>query len=115
MSDNWITLIPEDPRFVPDQAKQFRARERFAEIASDAEEIDVKVSETIQFFDCGGNFERILCSACRSQIPISWWQERMNEDYADGFQLSLYATPCCAARCTLHELTYEWPQGFGRF
>jgi hypothetical protein len=29
--------------------------------------------------------------------------------------LATYATPCCGAICTLHELAYEWSQGFGRF
>ena len=33
MSDNWIALIPKDPRFVPDAAKRRQARDRFAEIA----------------------------------------------------------------------------------
>jgi hypothetical protein len=46
---------------------------------------------------------------------MAWWKERMDEDYDDGFKLATYAMPCCAARCTLHELVYEWPQGFGRF
>jgi hypothetical protein len=31
MSDNWIALIPADPRFVPDAAKQREARDRFAD------------------------------------------------------------------------------------
>ena len=52
MSDNWIVLIPEDPRFVPDPAKRDRGSDRFAEIAPDADEIEVKVSETVEFFDC---------------------------------------------------------------
>jgi len=115
MSDNWIALIPEDPRLIPDQTRRERARDRFAEIAPDADEIEIKVSETIQFFDCGCNFERVLCPACRLEIPTAWWQARMDEDYGDGFKLASYSTPCCGARCTLHELVYEWPQGFGRF
>src|SRR5262245_19899792 len=115
MSDNWLVLIPEDPRFIPDAAKQSRARARFAEIAPDADEIEIKVYEKVEFFDCGANFERILCSSCRSEIPVAWWQDRMDEDYGKGFMLAAYATPCCGARYTLHDLVYEWPQGFGRF
>ncbi len=95
MSDNWIRLIPEDPSFIPDAAKQMRARARFAEIAPDADEIEVKVCDKVEFFDCGGNFERILCPSCHSEIAVAWWQDRMNEDYNEGFILARYATPCC--------------------
>src|SRR5262249_58649745 len=63
----------------------------------------------------GGNHERILCPSCGVEIPTEWWQERMDEDYENGFKLAAYPVPCCNARKTLHELSYEWPQGFGRF
>ncbi len=116
MSDNWIYLVPEDPRFVPHAAKQRRARERFVEIAPEADEIEIRVFEKVKFFDCGGNSERILCPSCRSEIPANWWRERMDADYSDdGFRLNSNATPCCGKECTLHELVYEWPEGFGRF
>ena len=39
----------------------------------------------------------------------------MDEDFDDGFKLAAYTTPCCHAECRLHELIYEWPQGFGCF
>jgi hypothetical protein len=115
MSDNWIALIPEDPHLIPDAEKQSRARERFAEIAPDADEIAIKVCKKIEFFDCGANFERVLCPRCRSEIPVAWWQERMADDYGNGFMLARYEMPCCNTLHTLHELVYEWPQGFGRF
>ena len=115
MSDNWIVLNPEDPRFVPDVAKQRRARDRFVEIAPEADGVEIKVSETVQFFDCGGNFERISCPSCGSDIPVAWWRDRIDEDSGDGFQLGSYATPCCGKKCTLHDLVYDWPQGFGCF
>jgi hypothetical protein len=115
MSDNWIALVPEDPRFVPEQARQSRARDRFAEIAPDAEEIEIKVSERIEFFDCGANLEHIRCPSCHSELSMDWWQDRMEEDYGNGFKLACYPMPCCPANHALHELVYEWPQGFGRF
>jgi hypothetical protein len=117
MSDNWIVLIPEDPRFVPSAKLRTRARDRLVEIAPEAEGIEIKVSKTVEFFDCGGNFERIRCPSCRKKIPTDWWQERMNEDFrkGSGFKLAAYATPCCRKKRTLHELVYQWPQGFGRF
>jgi hypothetical protein len=36
-------------------------------------------------------------------------------DYDNGFRLGKHSTPCCNALYTLHDLVYEWPQGFGRF
>jgi hypothetical protein len=117
MSDHWIALIPEDPSFVPETAAQEKARDRFAEISPDSWEINIKLSNTVQFFDCGENFERVLCPSCNSEVAIEWWQERMDEDGDDdnGFKLNKYATPCCKAQHTLHDLIYDWPQGFSRF
>ena len=115
MSDSWVTLIPENPMFVPDATKHRRARDRFAEIAPEADEIEIKISENVQFFDCGENFERICCPSCRADISLEWWQDRMAEDYGDGFKLATYATPCCNEKLILHNLVYEWPQGFSRF
>src|SRR5713226_5046473 len=94
MSEHYITLVPEDPRFVPEAANQLRARHRFAEIVQ-ANEIEIIVSEKIKFFDCGENFGRILCPSCHSEIAVAWWKQRMNDDYAKGFILAAYATPCC--------------------
>ena len=116
MSDNWIALIPEDPRDVPEPARQTRARDRFADIAPDAEEIELKVSDQIKFFDCGANFERICCPSCDAELATEWWQDRMDDDYVDGgFKLRQYSTPCCNATHSLEQLVYEWPQGFARF
>lgn len=115
MSDNWITLIPEDPYFVPDKEKWVCARDRLAKFAPQAEQIETKVTDKVQFFDCGANFERICCPSCGSGITIDWWQDRMDEDFTDGFKLTDYLTPCCGVSQSLNELVYEWPQGFGRF
>lgn len=115
MSDNWITLIPEDPRFVPDRTRQALARDRLAEIAPRADAITIEVYDRVEFFHSGSNFERILCPSCRCVIPVAWWQDRMDEDFDNGFKLAEYRTPCCGALRTLHDLVYDWPQGFGCF
>ena len=115
MSDNFITLIPEDPRFVPEAARQHLAREWFAEFAPAADEIEIKTSERVEFFHCGGYLQSIRCPSCRAAIAIEWWQDRMDEDYGEGFKLADYPVPCCGAKVTLHELEYEAPQGFGLF
>jgi hypothetical protein len=116
MSDNWIAIIPKDPRHVPDATRLKRARDRFAEIAPDADEIEIKISDQIEFFDCGANLERITCPSCNAEISTEWWQDRMDDDCVDGgFALARYSTPCCGATHSLDQLLYEWPQGFARF
>ena len=114
MSDNWIVLIPENPRHVPEKERQDFARIRFQEICPDAV-IEVKVFEEIQFFDCGSNFERIVCPVCASEISMDWWQDLMDKEFDALCPLEKKPTPCCGAMHTLHELRYDWPQGFGRF
>jgi hypothetical protein len=96
---------------------QLQARNLLADIAPNADQIEIHVFDRIAFFDCGANFERVLCPSCGSEIPIEWWQQRMDDDFAmnTGFKLAKYSTPCCDTAVTPHELHYEWPQGFGRF
>jgi hypothetical protein len=115
MSDDWIILIPENPRFRPERARQMAAEVRFSEIAPQAHEVTSNLSDTVQFYHCGANFERIKCPSCGSDVPIDWWQDRMDEDFDDGFKLRPYRVPCCNGEMTLHELAYEWPQGFGQY
>src|SRR4029079_15834676 len=73
--------------------------------------------EAIEFLDCGGNFERILCPGCGVEIPLPWWHEKLDLDSDTGsaFVLTRHSTPCCGSSHTLHELVYDWPCGFGRF
>jgi len=116
MSDHWITLVPQDPNFVPVSETHEDAVEWFQAIAPDADEIQITVSDGVQFFDCGENFERILCPRCGEEISMEWWQDRMDDDHdGTGFQLAKYPAPCCGASIGLEELHYEWPQAFARF
>ncbi|MEM0897375.1 MAG: hypothetical protein AAGJ79_10865 [Verrucomicrobiota bacterium] len=116
MSDNWIAIVPEDPGFVPRAETQQTALEMFQEIAPDADEIEIKLSDKVQFFDCGANLEKITCPKCGEEVSGDWWQDRMDDDFeSNGFRLSEYAAPCCSASVRLDELRYDWPQAFARF
>lgn len=115
MSDNWYILIPQDPQYVPTTSQQSKARQRFRELAPMADEVVVETFRAIRFFDCAANFQAVSCPKCRSELDMDWWMDRMNADYEDGFQLNAYDMPCCAHSATLHDLIYDWPQGFGRF
>jgi len=108
MSDHFIVVVPRDPRLVPTDEVQRRVVGVLNRIA--------EVSAQVQFFDCGQNFERVLCPHCSSEIGIDWWQERMDDDTdGSGFRLDSYEAPCCAKSVNLNELIYDWPQAFGRF
>ena len=115
MSTHWTILISEDPHYVPSPDRQEQARKRFAEIAPEADAIEIEIEDEVSFVYCGENYERTLCPSCGSEIDHGWWHDTIRQDYDGGFKLDKYATPCCGAAHTLHELTYEWPQGFGRF
>ena len=115
MSNGWIILIPEDPRYVPDGSAQRRACERLAEISRDADRVCAMVSEKVEFFDAGANFERVCCRSCGSALDIAWWRRRMDGDFTGGFALAPLEMPCCGATQTLDELVYEWNAGFARF
>lgn len=115
MSDDWIIIVPTDPRFVPEPGRQLEARAWLASIAPEAEQIEIKESDQIEFFDCGSNFDRAVCPSCHAEIPMVWWEGRMADDHNGGFKLDKYQTSCCGAAHTLDELIYDWPRAFGRF
>jgi hypothetical protein len=120
VSDHWIILITEDPRYMPEASRRLQALERFKQLAPVADDLKLHVRDSIGFFDCAANFQRIICPACRAEIPSEWWTERLNEDAVnpevdEGFKLNAYLTPCCNTAHTLNELVYDAPQGFARF
>jgi hypothetical protein len=116
MSDEYITIIPEQPIFVPDPARQSQVVSYFSSIVPDSTEVKGSTNDHIQFVDCGENFESIKCPSCNKPIDMETWQEWMGMDYAEkGFNLNLHDMACCGARHTLHELKYLFPQGFAKY
>lgn len=115
MSDNFIVLVPKDPRFAASTDVQRRVAEILRRLAPKADSIEPEVSEAIRFHDAGSNLESIFCPRCAAKINIDWWQDRMDDDWdEEGFRLERYEAPCCGALLTLNELKYDWPQAFGR-
>jgi hypothetical protein len=70
-------------------------------------------SERIQFADAGQNFEVAKCPFCRNNL-MEWWGETMSSSYSNdlGFVEIDKTTPCCNMRISLHNLEYNFPQGF---
>lgn len=116
MSDEFITIIPEQPDYVPDPARQSQGISYFRSIVSDSTEIKSSTSDHIQFVDCGENFENIGCPSCNKVVDIETWQIWMRMDYAEkGFNLNLHNMPCCGYKYSLQELKYLFPMGFAKY
>lgn len=57
MSDNYLRLIPAEPKFVPTTEAQLKVEEYLRKIASKAERVKSIVYQGIQFIDGGSNWE----------------------------------------------------------
>jgi len=113
MSDDYVHIIPEEPGTVPDADKREAAVTYFRSIAPRPDKISTWRKEALEFIDCGANFGRITCPGCGRVFEVGLWNDWMNSDVSDaGFTLTRRAMPCCGAEKTLHDLVYEWPQGF---
>jgi hypothetical protein len=115
MSDTWLIVFAEDPFYEPSNAAQTQALELFARLLPAADEVRSNTSPDVRFIDCGDNFENVSCPACGALLEIEWWQVQMEQDFDNGFRLRPLQLPCCGQVRGLHQLVYQWPQGFARF
>ena len=76
--------------------------------------VTAKRSDEVQFFDPGGNFERVLCPHCRADVTKNWTLA-MDGAWSNRFSNLTFETPCCRKASDLNNLIYEWPAGFARF
>jgi hypothetical protein len=130
MSDYYLSLIPEDPSYVPPADAQARALETFRAFLTKKApfqvkpfvrrdepkvEIEMEVSEDIQFVDQGENFESVSCPACGTRIKTKSWSGWMNKSYESKFIDRSVTMPCCGCETELNALRYDSPAGFARF
>ena len=64
MSDDYLIFIPVDQDHVPPVPRREAAVEFLQALLPNAEEITGRVSEELEFVDCGENLERIQCPSC---------------------------------------------------
>src|SRR5687768_15484270 len=88
MSDDLVVLIRDSPTYVPSREAQQRALALFREFTADADESRAEEFASIQFVECGGNFESVTCPDCGRELDQGWFGEAMSEDYKEGFLLS---------------------------
>ena len=77
--------------------------------------IEFEANNSTQFYDCGENFENILCPFCNNELNIDWWQNEMSEASECDFSILKTITPCCNKESSLNELNYHSSQGFAKF
>jgi hypothetical protein len=119
MSDNILKLIPTDPEYVPSQDKIESAKKLIASFFPKADEVSINIYDGIAFIDPGGNFEKVSCPQCNTDL-IDWWsKEAMNITRKDPkqkyFDNLMITTPCCKTNLSINDLKYDWPAGFARF
>jgi hypothetical protein len=115
MSEVWLKVIPTDPNYVPDATSQNEALQLAQSFLPEADGVHVRNTETVEFIDQGGNFERVVCPYCRAEILTEWWQKAMDVAYQEQFVKLDIITPCCQTTASLNDLQYVWPAGFARF
>jgi hypothetical protein len=106
-------IIPTNPDYTVSQ-EQLIAIEQYLTKNYPNKDIKVEQHDTIQFVDCGENFERVICSHCHDTIDIELWQEWMTKSYETGFNDRKVIMQCCMDSSTLDRLIYEQPQGFAK-
>jgi hypothetical protein len=115
MSESYLTLITDDPEYVPDAAKRETALSLFTSLFADADELGVRVTNEVEFIHPGGNFECVRCPGCAAECDIDWWLSAMDSAYEKRFTDLAVTMPCCGIESSLNTLAYEGPAGFARF
>lgn len=115
MSDNYLRLIPSSPVFIPDKNAIDKAVFLLKEDFPYPDMVRIEVSDSPRFIDQGANWERVVCPCCDETLDLGWWQNAMDNAFANGFQNLIVKVPCCGIETTLNDLIYDWPAGFAQF
>jgi hypothetical protein len=114
MSDNYLRLVPVDPKWSAPVEAAEKAVRILAKLLPAAGHVCTRSENGVVFYDAGANTESISCPACGSDLG-DWWGDAMDEAFAFGFTDLTIVTPCCAAQTSLNDLIYVWPAAFGSF
>jgi hypothetical protein len=120
----YLSLIPEEPSYVPAAEAQSRAldvlhaflrKKAFHLLDKSDVEIEVEVSDDIQFVDQGVSFESVSCPACGTEVEFESWKKWMDRSYESNFSDRSITMRCCGCQTDLNALRYDWPAGFARY
>jgi hypothetical protein len=117
VSEHHILFVPTDAHFIPGPAAQGAGVTLLRNVWPTVREIKSEIWDHVQLHDCGENFESVRCPHCDATLDIDKWTDLLDGDRSPmgGFRLEPVSMPCCGESSTLNDLTYEWPQAFGRF
>ena len=114
MSDFFLSLIPEDPTYVPPAQAQAQAVAALRARLPRPSQVEAKVFDEVTFIDTGSNFEKVLCPTCDEDITEPWtgWMHAAWEAESPDLSVSM---PCCGRLTNLNALRYIPLAGFARF
>ena len=115
MSDNWLTVIPTDPYWQPDEPTVDATVKVLQRFVPAANRIEVVEGTSVEFVDAGENFLSVCCPHCGAESTMDWWIGAMDRAADRGFTDLATEVSCCGARVSLNDLDYDWPQGFTRW
>jgi hypothetical protein len=114
MSDFFLSLIPEDPAYVPPAEAQAQAVAALRACLPPPSHVEARIFDEVTFIDQGSNFEKVLCPACDEDIT-EHWAEWLDAAFEAKFSDLSLSTPCCGRLTDLNALRYIPPAGFARF
>ena len=71
MSDFFLSLIPEDPAYVPPAEAQAQAVATLRARLPLPSHVEARVFDQVTFIDQGSNFEKVLCPACDEDMHVT--------------------------------------------
>ena len=116
MSDNWITLIPTQPNYVPATMAIDEAEAMLRKHYHSDEPIAGEVSPRAKFHNPLANLESVSCPYCNSDLTdtfFAWCDELADEE--GELEAVDVEVPCCGRTASLNNLKFEMPAGFSRF
>jgi hypothetical protein len=124
MSESWLTVIPTDPRWRPDEAMAEATVRVLQQLVPDATRIEIVDGTAVELIDAGENLTAVRCPRCGAELVTDWWIGAMDraadQGFVDGGATGGFTdlsteVPCCGALISLNDLDYDWPQGFARW
>jgi hypothetical protein len=125
VSDNYLRIVPIDPRFIPAESVAQAAVQMLGPAVLGADRVLAKNYGHPVFIDQGANLEAIVCPACGSRLLFhsaedaesvrEWWYaiaDLLDEQNIADLSVNMR---CCQASVLFADLDFDWPAGVASF